>query len=154
MNSNKKSLYDSITDVQESIDSKERGRQSGKRGLARLPVWFRPGLLVAAVVTLLAVKYFTIDSEARIIHRDFKLAAQQLFKQADSLVTGYYRAYSNLPEELPDAALSPYVLYEKLGEYRYALELNYVPYNRRFIRDMDSIDYPTGISEFVNDVIP
>ena len=150
----KKSLYDSISEVDEGLAEKELRTLRVRRNPWREIQKIRPLFLLGVLVTLLGVKYIHLDGENRIVMNDFRTAAQGLFLEADTLVVDYYNLYGELPPSLPDMSLAPYVNYERLSEIDYALELNYIPYNHRMVREVGTMIYPTDVGKFFNSVIP
>ena len=153
MSENKQSIYDSISDVQESIEKREQRQPPVRRKWSQNLSRFRPGLMLVVLAFLMIFKVASVDEEKRVIADDFRLAAESLFLEADASVSDYFNFYGKLPDILPITELAPYVNYEKLSEFDYALELNYIPYNQRFEREIGIDIYPTDVRDFFNSVI-
>ena len=148
--SNQKSLLDSINKVQDSVQRKEQkilDHMSSQSTRGRLHNYIKYAAGIMVLAALVYVKIFIINYEEKDISNDFKLAAMDLFMEADASVLAYYQAYRELPDALPLSPLREYIQYNKLDESEYTLQVVYVPYNKRINRDVESVIYPTDLEK-------
>jgi hypothetical protein len=121
--SQEKHLYESVGKAMEDL----RGRQEksekaagGKEKKSRVPLWRVAVLAMLAVILL----YFrsTDDMHAK-LQEDLRLATVDLIMEADAEVYTYYDHHGRLPEQLDSAPLGWRVVYKKIDDTHFTLQL-------------------------------
>jgi len=118
-----KQLYESVGKAMDDLrERQERTEKSGGGKEKKSPVrLWRVALLAMLAVVLL---YFqaTDDMHAK-LQEDLRLATVDLIMEADAAVYTYYDHHGRLPEHLESAPLGWRVVYKKIDDTHFTLQL-------------------------------
>jgi hypothetical protein len=107
-------------------------------------------VLITILIASAAFKVFVVDDRARQIEQDLEVSALDLFMEADASVVTFYTENRLLPDELPAAALRPFVVYERLDADRYSLQVIYPPHDATVERNVANIAPPRNVESLLN----
>ncbi|MBT5484072.1 MAG: hypothetical protein HOH14_06300 [Gammaproteobacteria bacterium] len=145
--SNQNSIHDTIAQASKEIyadasDRQEKSNRPGKKQAYRLSV------MILIILVLLIAKIF-LDTTVRQLESDMSVSALDLFMEADASVVIYYQQTGSLPDELPEAALSSIVEYNRLDEDRYSLKVLLPPHDTVIERSAQAMAPPTNTAQLL-----
>jgi len=146
---NDDSLQNTIGRAKEEMGPEETS-VSGNRNAGEKRFTKSLQVLVTILVASAAFKFFVVDDRARLIEQDLAVSALDLFMEADASVVIFYTENRLLPEGLPAAALSPFVVYERLDADRYSLQVIYPPHDATVERNVANIAPPRNLESLLN----
>ena len=145
--SNENSIHDTIAQASKEIYADASDRQENITG----PVKKQSYRLLAMIliILLLLITKILLDTTVRQLESDMSVSALDLFMEADASVVIYYQQTGSLPDELPEAALSSIVEYNRLDEDRYSLKVLLPPHDTVIERSAQTMAPPTNTAQLL-----